>query len=212
MIKLLILLITIPSLALAHNKGPYSHMQQVTAKIENKSGHIGAGVVVSPNGLIITANHLTTEPGWPDHKLVTVTLNNKTYTGVVKKDIYSEFIDICFIKIPAIDLKYAKVENWGSYGIGDSVYTLGHPLAFDFVVSKGIIGQFHEDGRGQKIMVDMTINQGNSGGGLFNEEGGLIGVIIEVPVATRNQIEHNSGYGIAISSDNFKDLVEEYDK
>lgn len=206
MIKYIAILLLIPTLSFAN---PIKQIKEVTAKIETDSGKIGAGVVVKSDGLIITANHVV-KKRWGREKFVKITLDNQIYTGVVQDDIYLEFIDLALIKIPALDLKYAKIGTWGTYKVGDDVYNMGHPLSFDFVAAKGIISQFHSKGWGQRILTDATTNSGNSGGGLFDQNGLLIGIILEVPLYKKDGITHPSGYGIAIASSDFKDLIEEY--
>ncbi len=146
----------------------------------------GSGVILSEDGLILTCAHVISGAG-----TITVALTNgKEYTA----EIYGEdsWSDLALLKINATGLSAAKLPaaaaksnaTHKSYlAVGEEVIVIGNPLGkLGGSVSNGIISAL-----GRRVMVEgipMTllqtnaaVNPGNSGGGLFNMYGELIGIV-----------------------------------
>ena len=177
-------------------------MKRTVVRVEVDTGH-GSGVVVSEDGLIITNKH--------------VIKGSKNIRVIIQEDIYNNVrvvyiapdLDIAFLKVePIRDLNYARIKSYDKYTHGDEVYTIGNPLGFNKFVSKGIISKFIiKPNYSVHILTDATILEGSSGGGLFSEDGRLIGVTTATYRQTRKDINHNTRIGFAISSKEFKLLI-----
>jgi serine protease Do len=142
---------------------------------EHRGGGMGSGVIVSPDGYIITNNHVVDGAGE-----LTVTLPDKReFKGkVVGTDPKT---DLAVVKIDARNLPYA---NWGDSSklqVGEYVLAIGNPFGLNSTVTLGIVSAL---GRGRMgitqyedfIQTDAAINPGNSGGALVNTNGELVGI------------------------------------
>jgi len=142
---------------------------------EHRGGGMGSGVIVSPDGYVITNNHVVDGAGE-----LTVTLPDKReFKGkVVGTDPKT---DLAVVKIDGRNLPYA---NWGDSSklqVGEYVLAIGNPFGLNSTVTLGIVSAL---GRGRMgitqyedfIQTDAAINPGNSGGALVNTNGELVGI------------------------------------
>lgn len=142
----------------------------------------GSGVIISENGYIITNNHVITGNSNAVADTITVRLKNTTEykAKVVGTDAES---DIALLKIEATGLKAAIVGDSDNLVVGQSVVAVGNPLGeLGGTVTSGIVSAtgrtINVDGTEMKlIQIDAAVNPGNSGGGLFNLKGELIGIV-----------------------------------
>jgi len=158
----------------------------------------GSGVVISPDGYIMTNNHVVEDA---DEKGIEVSFNDK-------HDMKAKIIgtdpstDLAIIKVDATDLPTAAFGNSDEMEIGDWVMAIGNPLGLQGTVTAGIISAMGRNiriindsyGIENFIQTDAAINPGNSGGPLVNLNGEVIG--INAAIATTNQ--RYQGYGFAI--------------
>ena len=165
----------------------------------------GSGVILSPDGLIITNNHVI-----KDASEVQVTLNNnKTYVAEIIGRATEN--DIALIKIEATDLDYLAFGDSNSIGIGEWVLAVGNPFNLTSTVTAGIVSAKardldKSDSQFQSfIQTDAAVNPGNSGGALVNTRGELIGINTAITSQTGSFI----GYSFAIPSNNAKKIVED---
>jgi len=165
----------------------------------------GSGVIISPDGYIITNNHVINGAGE-----IEVTLNNnKTYIAeVIGADTKA---DIALIKIEATDLEYIPFGNSNDIKLGEWVLAVGNPFNLTSTVTAGIVSAKARDlnaydGTPQSfIQTDAAINPGNSGGALVNIDGKLIGINTAITSQTGSYI----GYGFAVPSNNARKIVED---
>lgn len=165
----------------------------------------GSGVIISPDGYIITNNHVIYGAGE-----IEVTLNNnKTYVAeVIGSDSKA---DIALIKIDATDLEYIPFGNSNDIKLGEWVLAVGNPFNLTSTVTAGIVSAKARDlnaydGTPQSfIQTDAAINPGNSGGALVNIDGKLIGINTAITSQTGSYI----GYGFAVPSNNARKIVED---
>jgi serine protease Do len=141
----------------------------------HREGGLGSGVIVSPDGYILTNNHVV-----DDATDVTVTLpDRREFKGrVVGKDAK---IDLAVVKIEANNLPAITVGNNSKMEVGDAVLAIGNPYGVGQTVTMGIISATGRAGLGIEeyedfIQTDAAINPGNSGGALVNDRGELIGI------------------------------------
>jgi serine protease Do len=141
----------------------------------HREGGLGSGVIVSPDGYILTNNHVI--DGAQD---VTVTLpDRREFKGkVIGKD---SKIDLAVVKIDASSLPAITIGNDNRMQVGDGVLAIGNPYGVGQTVTMGIISATGRAGLGIEdyedfIQTDAAINPGNSGGALVNDRGELIGI------------------------------------
>ena len=137
----------------------------------------GSGVIFSKDGYIVTNYHVI-----QGANKVQVTLHNgETYPASIVGG--NNDMDIAVIKINAKDLKPAKVGDSSTVEVGDTAVAIGNPLGqLGGTATTGIISALDRnltiEGRTLSLMqTDAAINGGNSGGGLFNSKGELIGIV-----------------------------------
>jgi Do/DeqQ family serine protease len=166
---------------------------------------LGSGVIVSPDGFILTNNHVV-----DDVKEVQVELpDRRTFTAkVVGTDPAS---DLAVVKIPAKDLPTLALGDSDNVKVGDVVLAVGNPLGVGETVTSGIIsakGRTTERGNDSYqdfLQTDAPINHGNSGGALVNTSGQLIGINSQI----LSPSDGNIGLGFAIPSNMAKNVMDQ---
>ena len=158
----------------------------------------GTGVILSSDGLILTNTHVIN-----DSDKATVTLyNNEEYEAkLVGADVIS---DIALLKIEAKDLPAAVFGQSGDLQVGDPVAAIGNPLGEEFrsTLTNGIVSAIERgvsyNGRTMTLLQTNTaLNEGNSGGALFNMYGQVVGITNMKMMSSYSSIE---GIGFAIPS------------
>ncbi len=138
---------------------------------------IGSGVIISPDGYIVTNNHVV--DGATDVK---VTLSDRRILNakVVGTD---PLTDLAVIKVDATNLPNIPIGDSSSLRPGQTVLAFGNPFGFRFTVTRGIVSALNRpnpagDPRkpGQFIQTDAAINPGNSGGPLVDARGEVVGI------------------------------------
>jgi serine protease Do len=146
---------------------------------QNRVEHgLGSGVIVSPDGYIVTNNHVI--DGATD---IRVTMSNKEVlpAKLIGAD---PLTDLAVIKVSGTNLPSVPWGNSANLHPGQTVLAFGNPYGFQFTVTRGIISALNRpnpdasDRRkpGEFIQTDAAINPGNSGGALVNAHGELIGI------------------------------------
>lgn len=155
--------------------GPRFQMQPSQPQIEHG---IGSGVIISPDGYIVTNRHVV--DGAVD---IRVTMSNRKILDA--KLIGSDpLTDLAVIKIDGTNLPSVP---WGDSTVlrpGQTVLAFGNPFGFRFTVTRGIVSALNRPNPfandphkpGQFIQTDAAINQGNSGGPLVNARGEVVGI------------------------------------
>ena len=180
----------------------------VKAVIPHVEDDVGSGFIVNPDGLIVTNRHVI-EGAYA----IFVSLSDGTYVPAKLVGKLLNF-DIALIKVDVgRPLPVAKIGDSSKLKIGDRVVAIGNPLGFASSASSGIISQFHRDvglsGYDDLIQTDATINQGNSGGPLYNMAGEVIGV--NEAIYTRNK-GGSIGIGFSIPINEARFLLENVKK
>ena len=143
---------------------------------EQTSSGSGSGVIYTTDGYIITNYHVVGK----DTKTITVIL----YDGSQYEGAYvcgDKSADVSVIKINKDDCQPAKIGDSSSLKLGEQVLAIGNPLGRGITLSDGIISALSRTVTVEKttmVLMQTTaaINSGNSGGGLFNMKGELIGI------------------------------------
>jgi len=160
----------------------------------------GSGVIISSNGYIITNNHVIVGSDNNVVDSITVRLRDGTSfeAEVVGRD---ERTDLAVIRINATNLPVARFGDSNELIVGELAIAIGNPLGnLGGTVTDGIISALNRDinidGEVMNLLqTSAAVNPGNSGGGLFNSFGELIGIVNAKPMG--HGIE---GIGFAIPS------------
>ncbi|MDC6364987.1 MULTISPECIES: S1C family serine protease [Flavobacteriaceae] len=162
----------------------------------------GSGVIISPDGYIVTNNHVIAQSS----QLEVTLNNNKTYEAeVIGADSDS---DIALIKIEVEQaLPYLAFGDSDNAQIGEWVLAVGNPFNLTSTVTAGIVSaKARSLGRNQSfIQTDAAVNPGNSGGALVNTNGDLIGINTAITSQTGSYV----GYAFAVPSNIARKVVED---
>jgi serine protease Do len=159
----------------------------------HREGGLGSGVIVSPDGYVLTNNHVV-----DDASDVTVSLpDRREFKGkVVGKDAK---IDLAVVKIEASNLPAITIGNNAKMEVGDAVLAIGNPFGVGQTVTMGNISatgrQVGIEDYEDFIQTDAAINPGNSGGALVNDRGELVGINTAILAGNSGG---NQGIGFAV--------------
>jgi Do/DeqQ family serine protease len=171
-------------------------------RMPHQSG-LGSGVVTSPDGYILTNNHVI---DGADQVRVELPDKRTFDAKVVGADPAS---DVAVLKIDASNLPTVSIGDSNQVRVGDVVLAIGNPLGVGQTVTMGIIsakGRATGVGDGSYedfLQTDAPINQGNSGGALVNVKGELVGINSQIVTPTGGNI----GLGFAIPSNMAREVM-----
>lgn len=164
----------------------------------------GSGVIISEDGYIITNHHVIN-----GDSTITVRLHDKSeYSATVVGS--DETSDIAVLKIDATGLSAAVMGDSDTLAVGEEVVAIGNPLgSLGGTVTNGIISALERDitveGQNMRLLqTNAAISPGNSGGGLFNAQGELIGV-----VNAKSVEDGSEGIGFAIPINTAREVAED---
>lgn len=160
----------------------------------HREGGLGSGVIVSPDGYILTNNHVV--DGATDVR-VTLPDRREFKARVIGTD---KRTDIALIKIDASNLPAITVGNSSKIQVGDAVLAIGNPYGVGQTVTMGIVSALGRSDLGIEdyedfIQTDAPINPGNSGGALVNDRGELVGINTAI---LAQESGGNQGIGFAV--------------
>ncbi len=173
---------------------------------------MGSGVIISPDGYIISNNHVVAGAS----KLEVVLSNKKSYVAnLVGTD---PTTDIALLKIEEKGLPYLNFANSDNVEVGQWVLAVGNPMGLNSTVTAGIVSakgrsidllsQQSRTPIESFIQTDAAINPGNSGGALVNPNGELIGI----NSAISSKTGYYEGYGFAVPANLARKVVEDIKK
>jgi serine protease Do len=178
--------------------------QQPTPRREHG---LGSGVIISPEGYILTNNHVV-----ENATDITVQLSDKRQfkAKLIGTDPRS---DVAVVQIQATGLTPMKLGDSSKLRVGDIVLAIGNPFGFDHTVTMGIVsgtGRHNQEitpdgGYADFIQTDAAINPGNSGGALVNARGELIGLNTAIYSGNGG----NLGIGFAIPVNMARGIMEQ---
>jgi len=171
----------------------------------------GSGVIISPEGYIVTNNHVVQEA-----QEINITLNDKKYSAeLVGTD---PSTDLAVLKIEAHGLKYSEFGNSDDLHLGEWVLAVGNPLNLQTTVTAGIVSAKNRNidlltsnYNPEKnifpvesfIQTDAAVNAGNSGGALVNSKGELVGINTAIASGTG----YYAGYSFAVPANIVKKVT-----
>src|SRR6476619_2389055 len=174
-----------------------------------EAGSLGSGFIVSPDGYVVTNNHLiqgVTGTGTVDSVTV-ITTDRREYTArIIGRD---ETSDLALLKIDGRNLPFVQWGDSTKARVGDWVIAIGDPYGVGSTVTAGIISALHRGitGNGaydRYIQTDAAINMGNSGGPMFDLNGNVIGINSALISPTGASV----GIGLAIPAEAAKPVID----
>jgi len=174
----------------------------------------GSGVVVA-EGYVLTNYHVV-----EDATSLEVTSGDNTYQATVAG--YDESLDIAVLKVENLDLTPVTLGDSDVLNVGDWAICIGNPLSFDGTTTVGVISALNrevttsdtydqyglrQDVTNYMIQTDAAINAGNSGGGMFNVAGELIGIPSMKYTGSYYSTTSVEGIGMAIPINVAKPLI-----
>lgn len=180
---------------------------QRSAPQTEREHSLGSGVIINPDGYIITNNHVV--DGASDIEVFTKD-KKKFRAKVVGTDAQT---DVAVLKIEATDLPTLTLGDSSNLKVGDIVFAVGDPFGVGETATMGIVSatgrafggniEHYED----FIQTDAAINPGNSGGALLDLHGDLIG--INTAIITGDGGSGNAGVGFAIPINMVRNVTEQ---
>jgi serine protease DegQ len=160
-------------------------------------GGLGSGVIVSPNGYILTNNHVV--EGADE---IEVVLNDSRHVAakIIGTDPES---DLAVLKIELDELPTIVLGDSGALEVGDQVLAIGNPFGVGQTVTSGIVSALGRNQLGINtfenfIQTDAAINPGNSGGALVDTSGNLLG--INTAIYSRSGGSMGIGFAIPVTT------------
>lgn len=189
--------------------------------ISGDSGGTGSGVIIDTSGVIVTNNHVVANVTGGGQLTVTLSDGRVYDAELVGTD---PTTDLAVIKIPGETegLVAASFAASSDLKVGQSVMAIGAPLGLSDTVTTGVIsalerpvvvsGSSETDERviTNAIQIDAAINQGNSGGPLFDQTGAVIGINSSIAsLSNSSETAGSIGLGFAIPSDLVKNVTDQ---
>jgi len=178
--------------------------------VTREATSLGSGFIISPDGYIVTNNHVISgRDGQDVVDTITVTLSDRREykARVVGRDSLS---DLALLKVEGQNLPYVQFGNSQGTRVGDWAIAIGNPFGLGGTVTAGIVSALHRNITGggaydRYIQTDASINQGNSGGPLFDLNGNVIGINTAIFSPTGG----NVGVGFAIPAELAKPVIDQ---
>jgi len=157
---------------------------QPSRPVTREATSLGSGFIISDDGYIVTNNHVIVGP---QRQGATQTVGEITVTLSDRKEYPARLVgrdaasDLAVLKIDARGLPFVKFGDSSRTRVGDWVIAIGQPYGLGGTVTAGIVSALHRNiGQGgaydRYIQTDASINQGNSGGPMFDLQGNVIGI------------------------------------
>ncbi len=178
------------------------------APVTREGQSLGSGFLISPDGYVVTNNHVIAPAAkGATVESITVTLQDKKEykAKLIGRDPTS---DLAVLKITSpTPLPFVKLGDSSRARVGDWVVAIGQPFGLGGTVTAGIVSALHRQTGGGPfdtfIQTDAAINQGNSGGPMFNLNGEVIGINSQI----YSQSGGNIGIGFAIPATEAKPIL-----
>lgn len=175
---------------------------RTSRKEEYSKRRVSSGVLVSHDGYVITNHHVIDDT--PEDSILVLLSNGETYRAeLIGSD---KSTDVAVLRVFGSNLPAAYIGNSDSVKVGEWVFAVGNPGELRSTMTSGIVSAIgrtipkdaddDEHAIENFIQFDAAVNPGNSGGGLFDLQGRLIGIVSSLYSYTG----YFTGYGFAIPS------------
>lgn len=173
---------------------------------ERRERSLGSGVIVSPDGYILTNDHVVREAS----EIVVSLLDKRELKAEIVGSDPRTDIAVLKLKERAEKLPYARLGDSSTVGVGDIVLAMGNPFGLGQTVTMGIVsatgrGGLNIEALEDFIQTDAAINRGNSGGPLVNVRGEVIGINTAILSGSGG----NEGIGFAVPSNMAREVMQQ---
>ncbi|MEO8401690.1 MAG: S1C family serine protease [Gammaproteobacteria bacterium] len=155
---------------------------------ENKGVALGSAVAIDKN-ILATNCHVALTGTY-----LVVYINDTRKRGELYY--YDQRNDLCLVKIPGIVFTPVNIRQSSTVSIGEEVFAIGNPKGYEKTISRGIISNKFTFKNTVILQTDAAISPGSSGGGLFDENGNLIGITF-----LKDESKGSEGLGFAIPTE-----------
>ena len=170
----------------------------------------GSGFIISDDGYIMTNNHVIEDARRGGYEVSVLTYDGTEYTAAIVG--YDEVNDIAVLKVDATGLTPVTMGAVDDIVVGREVYPVGNPLGeLNFSMSNGIISATDrtittsaDSAPINMFQIDASVNEGNSGGPVYDEQGHVIGV-----VTAKTSESGTEGLGFAIPIEDARHIAEQ---
>lgn len=174
-----------------------------------ETGSLGSGFIISPDGYVVTNNHLiqgAQGTGTVDSVTVILSDRRELPARIIGRDQAS---DLALLKVEGANFPFVQWGDSQRARVGDWVMAIGNPYGLGGTVTAGIISALHRGITGagaydRYIQTDASINMGNSGGPMFDLNGNVIGVNSALISPTGASV----GIGLAIPAELARPVIE----
>ena len=190
---------------------------EIKATSESVGESYGTAVFINKDGTLITNTHVVTYKkmgelhAFDSYEIRFATESEYRAVELVK---YDEQLDLAILKLVE-ECKFSAVQfgNSDELKAGERVYAVGNALNYGISITQGIVSvpllqMEYEETLRKVIQCDLTINEGNSGGALFNEKGELVGITTFRTKDNMGNVVYGIAYCIPINvADEFVDTL-----
>lgn len=174
----------------------------------------GSGFIVTSDGYIVTNYHVIADAYTGNYKVSVILYNGDKFDAAIVG--VEESSDVAVLKIDATGLSAATLGNSDDMQVGETVYAIGNPLGeLSFSMSSGMVSALDRDITTQDsttgetttnnmFQIDAAVNEGNSGGPVYNEQGEVVGI-----VTAKYSDTGIEGLGFAIPINDVADIVDQ---
>lgn len=146
---------------------------------DDEKSALGSAVAIEEH-LLATNCHVALSGSY-----LIIEINSEPYYG--RLYYYNQAKDLCLVEIVGTKLKPVNIRASKTVQIGEEVYAIGNPEGIDRTISRGIISNREmKNGKLTRLQTDAAISQGSSGGGLFDQDGNLIGITTSIRIGAEN--------------------------
>lgn len=163
-------------------------------------GSQGSGVVMNGSGLIVTNNHVI---DGATGKVEVVTAAGQSIPASIVATNPAEDLAVLRPDASAGPGVTLSDDSAGPPTTGTNVFAIGSPFGLQNTVTAGVVSAYRTDGGKPLIQFDAPVNPGNSGGGLFNLNGQMVGV----PTSIRSPVSGNVGIAFAVPASRVRAIL-----
>jgi serine protease Do len=187
------------------------------APVTRQAQSLGSGFLISADGYVVTNNHVVSAGGGQtpgSRSLNSAVVESITVTLPDRREFKARLVgrdpasDLALLKIEGSNLPFVRFGDSTATRVGDWVVAIGNPFGIGSTVTAGIVSAVHRvtqgGARDRFIQTDASINQGNSGGPMFDLNGNVIGINSQIFSPTGG----NVGIGFAIPAEEAKPVID----
>lgn len=182
--------------------------------MQSTSAVSGSGFIVTSDGYIVTNYHVIADAYTGGYKVSVMLYNGEKYNAQIVG--VEEASDLAVLKIDATGLSAATLGSSDNLQVGETIYAIGNPLGeLSFTMTTGSVSALDRDITTQDsttgqtttnnmFQIDAAVNEGNSGGPVYNDRGEVVGI-----VTAKYSDTGVEGLGFAIPIDSVTDMIDQ---